>query len=240
MDCKFIDIFLKNKRFYCFWAFFALFCGFLLPAQTLKARYISYIERYKQVAQQHQREFGIPAAITIAQGLLESNAGSSYLATAGNNHFGIKCHRWKGEHVEWNDTLKHICYRKYGCPEDSFLDHARFLKGPRYKVLYQFDITDYRSWAEGLRDCGYAEDPNYPQKLIRLIEQYQLYALDGGQRLPDAKQDLNHREITEQQVEDGIQDLSNKQAEKKHRDSNKQQPKPHYKQGKVNASADND
>jgi len=213
-----------------FCAFFVLFCALTAPAQGLSGRYTDYIERYKQVALQHQQEFGIPACITLAQGLLESNAGCSYLAKQGNNHFGIKCYHWRGDRVEFNDTTRHVCYRKYGCAEDSFLDHARFLKGPRYSVLYKLDISDYRSWAQGLRDCGYAEDPDYPVKLIRLIEQYKLYALDGSPRQPSPQ------EIKQEQdkLQRSHESLADKDREIKQRSYH------NARQGRVAASADND
>ena len=169
--------FLNNKQETVFCSFLLLLVALLAQGQALNARYLEYIDRYKAIALEHQRDFGVPAAITLAQGLLESNAGQSYLARRGNNHFGIKCYSWKGPVVEYDDTLKHNCYRNYGCAEDSFLDHAKFLKGKRYSTLYDLDIADYKGWAKGLRDCGYAEDPAYPQKLIRLIEQYELNML---------------------------------------------------------------
>ncbi len=179
MGRKFIEIFSFGKQisFFCF--FFALFCAFWAPAQTKHQRYLDYIERYKGVALQHERDYGVPASITLAQGLLESSVGQSRMALEANNHFGIKAYNWKGE-VYGRDSLGAVGYRKYGSPEDSYLDHAKFLKGARYSVLYNLDVKDYRSWAQGLRDCGYAEDANYPSKLISIIEQYELYALDGG------------------------------------------------------------
>jgi flagellum-specific peptidoglycan hydrolase FlgJ len=140
---------------------------------------LDYIERYKAIALQGEREYGVPASITLAQGLLESYVGLSKMALEANNHFGIKAYNWQGE--------VYAGYRKYGSPEDSFRDHALFLQGPRYSILYRFDVQDYRSWAQGLRDCGYAEDVNYPAKLIRIIEQYELYALNGGKRMDGAK-----------------------------------------------------
>ena len=152
-----------------------VFCTVSLSGQTRNARFVEYIERYSAVALEHERSHGVPASITLAQGLLESNAGRSYLARRGNNHFGIKCHStWHGPSVEFDDTLAHPCYRKYGSPEDSFLDHARFLSTRRYMPLHELDPGDYRGWAQGLLDCGYAEDPAYPQKLVALIEQYRL------------------------------------------------------------------
>ena len=180
---KIIEIFPINKQLSCFCLIFVLFSAFSAPAQTKHQRYLDYIERYKTVALEHEREFGVPASITLAQGLLESSVGQSKMAQEANNHFGIKAYHWKGEVYGGCDSLGTVGYRKYGCPEDSYLDHVKFLKGPRYSILYELEITDYRSWAQGLRDCGYAEDANYPAKLIRLIEQYELYALDGGKRL---------------------------------------------------------
>lgn len=171
------DNFLNGKLTAAICSFFACFVAFFADGQALNARYLEYIDRYKAIALEHQRDYGVPAAITLAQGLLESNAGQSYLARRGNNHFGIKCYSWKGPVVEYDDTLKHNCYRNYGCAEDSFLDHAKFLRGKRYSALYDLDVTDYAGWAQGLRDCGYAEDPTYPQKLVRLIEQYELFTL---------------------------------------------------------------
>lgn len=180
--CKVIDIFsnCKQKTYICTIA--ALLFSLTSPAQTLNARYLDYIERYKAIAMEHSKTLGIPASITLAQGLLESRAGQSYLATRGNNHFGIKCHKWAGQAVEYDDSLKHDCYRKYETAEESFNDHAKFLKGKRYSQLYNHHVSKYRHWAHGLRRCGYAEDPAYPQKLIALIEQYELYKYDNAQR----------------------------------------------------------
>ena len=183
---KIIDFFSISKQLSHFCLFFALFCAISAPAQTKQQRYLDYIERYKAVALQHERDYGVPASITLAQGILESSVGQSKMAQEANNHFGIKAYHWSGEVYGACDSLKQVGYRKYGAPEDSFLDHAKFLKGPRYSVLYQLDVTDYRSWAQGLRDCGYAEDINYPAKLINIIEKYELYALNGGKRMDGA------------------------------------------------------
>ena len=184
---KIIDFFPINKQISVFCLIFAFFCAFSASAQTQHTKYLEYIERYKQVALDHEREFGVPASITLAQGILESSVGQSKMAREANNHFGIKAYHWNGEVYGRSDSLKQVGYRKYGTPEDSFLDHTMFLKGPRYSILYQFDVKDYRSWAQGLRDCGYAEDANYPAKLINIIEQYELYALNGGKRLDGSK-----------------------------------------------------
>ncbi len=172
---KIIDFFPINKRILFFCLIFGLFYTISLSAQPTRQDYLDYIDRYKSVALQYENEYGVPASITLAQGLLESYVGQSKMAQEANNHFGIKAYHWQGE--------VYSGYRKYGSPEDSYLDHAIVLRGSRYSVLHQLDVTDYRSWAQGLRDCGYAEDANYPTKLINIIEKYELYALNGGKRL---------------------------------------------------------
>ena len=188
LERKIIDNFPINKRIYIFCLIFAIFYAFTASSQTTRQDYLEYIERYKPVALQFEQEYGVPASITLAQGILESYAGKSRMAKEANNHFGIKAYHWKGEIYGKGDSLSsNVGYRKYGAPEDSFLDHAKFLKGPRYSILYELEVTDYRSWAQGLRDCGYAEDINYPTKLINIIEQYELYALNGGKRIDGAK-----------------------------------------------------
>lgn len=187
LERKIIDFFPKNKHLSHFCLIFALFWAVSAAAQPRQQHYLDYIERYKTVALQHEKEYGVPASITLAQGILESSVGQSRMAQEANNHFGIKAYHWKGEVYGGNDSLKQVGYRKYGLPEDSFLDHAKFLTGPRYSVLYQLDVNDYRSWAQGLRDCGYAEDVNYPTKLINIIEQYELYSLNGGHRLDGSR-----------------------------------------------------
>ena len=123
---------------------------------------------------------GVPASITLAQGLLESGYGLSELAVKGNNHFGIKCHNtWTGAKVYHDDDTKGECFRKYDSPEESFRDHSDFLRyRDRYKFLFDLELTDYEGWAHGLRKAGYATDPKYPEKLIRLIEEHELYLYD--------------------------------------------------------------
>lgn len=143
--------------------------------------YNHYIERYANIALNNQREFGIPASITLAQGLLESGAGLSTLATKANNHFGIKCHRsWRGSRTFHNDDRPNECFRAYDQPEDSFKDHAQFLQQPRYKGLFRLDTKDYKGWARGLQQAGYATDRGYANKLIKIIEDYRLYLIDAG------------------------------------------------------------
>ena len=227
-----------HKQISHFCLFFALFCAFSAPAQTKQQRYLDYIERYKAIALQGERDYGVPASITLAQGLLESYVGESKMAQEANNHFGIKAYNWQGE--------VYSGYRKYSCAEDSFLDHALFLKGPRYSVLYNFDVTDYRSWAQGLRDCGYAEDVNYPAKLIRIIEQYELYALNGGKRMDGAV--VKQAEPDDEDTSDSGRWHHRKRrnrtgdatASTQPQQPERQEPRTPLLQGRVPSSADND
>ncbi len=140
-----------------------------------------YITMWKEVAVQKMKQHGIPASITLAQGLLESGNGNSMLAREANNHFGIKCHSdWTGQRVYHDDDKKNDCFRKYKDASQSFDDHSTFLQRPRYASLFELKPTDYKGWAHGLKQAGYATDPNYPRKLIELIERYQLNDLDRG------------------------------------------------------------
>lgn len=152
---------------------------FFSMAATASNPYEEYIERYSSLAVEHQNEYGIPASITIAQGLLESAAGRSTLASEGNNHFGIKCHKeWTGKTMLRDDDAPDECFRAYNTPEESFRDHSLFLTRSRYRRLFDLDVTDYQGWARGLRECGYATDPNYAARLITIIERYTLYSFD--------------------------------------------------------------
>ena len=128
------------------------------------------------------RRTGVPASITLAQGLLESGSGKSTLAVKANNHFGIKCHKdWKGKKVYHDDDAKGECFRAYAKPEESFRDHSDFLRyNDRYKFLFDYEVSDYRSWCYGLKQAGYATDPKYAIKLIDLIETYGLGRYDVG------------------------------------------------------------
>ena len=168
------------------------------------------------------------------------------MAVEANNHFGIKAYHWQGEVYGRCDSLKQVGYRKYGTPEDSFLDHAQFLKGPRYSILYEFDITDYRSWAQGLRDCGYAEDVNYPAKLINIIEQYELYALDGGKRLDGNRVIQQVDEEEEQPNNDRWHHRKRRNRTTEQNQVQQEQSQEHQptftplRQGCVGSSADND
>ena len=139
-----------------------------------------YILQYKDIAMGNMQKYGIPASIILAQGILESGAGRGDLALEANNHFGIKCHNdWLGESVRHDDDSAQECFRKYKEASESYRDHALFLVGKnRYATLFTYEKDDYKAWAKGLRVCGYATDPNYPDKLISYIERYNLHQYD--------------------------------------------------------------
>lgn len=144
-------------------------------SQSLSQRYLDYIAKYKSLAVTEQYRHGIPASITMAQALLESNAGQSMLAVKGKNHFGIKCGSdWKGKTIHKDDDNVQDCFRSYKNVLDSYEDHSLFLKRDRYASLYSIPMKDYKAWARELKRCGYATDPNYANKLIKVIEDYNL------------------------------------------------------------------
>ena len=154
---------------------------FTALAQSPNAAYRAYIEKYAWMAVEQMHRHDIPASITLAQGLLESGAGRSTLATQANNHFGIKTGgSWSGPYVLRDDDMPNEKFRKYRSAADSYEDHSLFLKQPRYRRLFDLRITDYKGWARGLKACGYATSPTYADNLIRIIELYQLYDYDSG------------------------------------------------------------
>ena len=139
-----------------------------------------YVKFYSNIAMDEMIQFGIPASITLAQGILESGAGKGRLAVQANNHFGIKCHDWNGKKIYHDDDEEQECFRKYDNPEYSYRDHSLFLTNRgRYSFLFDLKKDDYKQWAKGLKKAGYATDPKYPQKLIDLIQRYQLYKYDN-------------------------------------------------------------
>ena len=147
-------------------------------AQSLSPAYLAYIDAYRDMAIEQQRNHQVPAAITMAQGLLESAAGKSDLALNANNHFGIKCGGdWVGRKTYKDDDHSNECFRVYADVMDSYEDHSLFLLRKRYESLFALAIDDYQGWAYGLKTCGYATDPKYPEKLIRIIETYDLHQL---------------------------------------------------------------
>ena len=163
----------RYKIYITVWAFLLFVLPAVHSAEVQNPAYVAYIDQWKATALAQQAEYGIPASITLAQGLLESGAGQSDLATIANNHFGIKCHsEWQGKTFRKDDDQRDECFRSYQRAEDSFRDHSLFLKRKRYEVLFTYKVTDYKAWANGLKACGYATDPGYPQKLIRIIETY--------------------------------------------------------------------
>ena len=141
-----------------------------------------YISNFKDIAIAEMNQFGIPASITLAQGILESGNGESRLATEGKNHFGIKCHdNWNGETIIEDDDEKGECFRKYSKVADSYRDHSLFLtERERYSSLFDLSPTNYKAWAKGLKKAGYATNPKYPSLLIDLIEKYDLSRFDKG------------------------------------------------------------
>ncbi|MEG1334138.1 MAG: glucosaminidase domain-containing protein [Bacteroides sp.] len=170
-----------NKRFLTLCAFILLLtlCADAY-SQKRNSRYVEYVNRYSELAVEQMREHRIPASITLAQGLLESGAGMSELARKSNNHFGIKCgSSWNGRTVSHDDDARGECFRAYRNPKDSYEDHSAFLKrGARYAFLFELDLTDYKGWARGLKKAGYATDPSYANRLITIIEDYELYKYD--------------------------------------------------------------
>lgn len=168
------------------------------------AQYQDYIDKYKDIAIREMHTYGIPASITLAQGLLESGAGNSELARNGNNHFGIKCRGWNGKTVYHDDDERGECFRAYDSALESYEDHSRFLAtGQRYSKLFKLSHSDYKGWAHGLKSCGYATNPKYAHRLIEIIELYSLHQYDkahqykskdlvGKKLLAKTKSSTNH------------------------------------------------
>ncbi|HPE40266.1 MAG TPA: glucosaminidase domain-containing protein [Bacteroidales bacterium] len=170
-----------------------------LFAQYTEADIYNYIEKYKDLAIRNMYDYKIPASIKMAQGIFESACGTSRLATVGNNHFGIKCHKeWVGDTIKVDDDELQECFRKYTKVEDSYEDHSRFLTSrPRYSKLFSLDIMDYTSWAKGLKEAGYATNPKYAERIISLIERFQLAQLDTiyQERLAKGWFEMQHPEV---------------------------------------------
>ncbi len=165
---------------------FLLLAGSAVSAQSLTVQ--QYIDTYKDLAIQEMKRMGIPASITLAQGILETENGNSELLKKSNNHFGIKCKSsWSGGSVSHDDDASGECFRKYNSAEDSYRDHSNFLRGSdRYAFLFKLEPTDYKGWAYGLKKAGYATNPAYPAILIKSIEDYNLqqYTLQGIKDMP--------------------------------------------------------
>jgi LysM repeat protein len=161
---------------------------FCITTPTLFAQKITvneYIDKYSDISVSEMKRSGIPASITLAQGILESGSGNSAPAVKDNNHFGIKCHGWNGAKGYYDDDKKGECFRKYKDVKESYVDHTDFLMShKRYAFLFDYKSTDYKNWAKGLKKAGYATDPNYAQKLIDYIEKYDLHQYDTGVAVP--------------------------------------------------------
>ena len=165
----------------------ALFC----LSQSTNQAYWSYIDKYKGWAIEQMQQYRIPASITLAQGLLESNAGRSRLATQANNHFGIKVGgSWTGPYIVQSDDAPNDRFRKYKSARDSYIDHSKFLQGKRYQGLFRLSITDYKGWARGLKAAGYATSPSYAESLIRVIEMYGLNQFDTAKGAKSKVQEM--------------------------------------------------
>lgn len=160
-----------------------------------------YITKYKEIALDHEKKYGIPASITLAQGILESGAGKSMLTVNANNHFGIKAgNSWEGSvYLAWDDEINKSRFRKYSSANESFDDHAKVLRGSRYSSLFAKSIYDYRAWAYGLQKAGYATATNYAKALIGYIDAYKLYSINGGVKLKPGKTITITKYITKEQ-----------------------------------------
>jgi len=184
----------------------------------------AYIEKYRDIAVSEMRRTGVPASITLAQGMIESDFGCSTLARQGNNHFGIKCHSdWTGPTIRHHDDRRNECFRKYQRPEDSFYDHSDFLRsGSRYIFLFDLDVTDYKGWARGLKKAGYATNPDYANMLIRKIDEMNLHYYDMGYTADVKKEKVEEVEEVEE-VEKGGNVVSERKADKRILENNRVQ-----------------
>ena len=168
-----------KRIIFTFLCIFLWFQTVISQTMTWNQHYQEYFDKYKDVAVEQMLKYHIPASITLAQGVLESGAGRSELATRANNHFGIKCNGWTGRKSYHDDDERNECFRAYDNVYESFQDHSVFLTtSRRYSSLFQLKLTDYKGWAKGLKTCGYATSPVYASKLIEIIQLYKLYEYD--------------------------------------------------------------
>lgn len=206
---------------------FLMLSPFFVIGQNKSNSTQDYINTYTKIAIEQEKQYGIPACITLAQGILESGSGRSRLATEANNHFGIKCHNdWKGKKIYKDDDKKNECFRVYDNAEQSYIDHSLFLVGKkRYAELFQLKITDYKGWAKGLKKAGYATNPKYPQLLIDIIELYDLANITQTYQEEESQEE--NKEIIAQNKEKIPQSKEIKQQ-------NKEKKKPFWKRWKEN------
>jgi LysM repeat protein len=172
----------------------------LIPSFLFSNDTEAYIKKYRKTAIKEMRKYGIPASITLAQGILESGSGKSRLARKGRNHFGIKCTSdWNGRTIKEDDDKKDECFRRYRKAKHSYRDHSEFLANKkRYAFLFEYDKRDYKAWANGLKQAGYATNPNYPTLLITLIEKYDLHKYDKrGAKRAIRKEEREEEETSE-------------------------------------------
>lgn len=187
--------FIQMMRRQCLVLCIALCAAVSVFGQSVNTKYLRYIDTYKEMAVDQMLRYKIPASITLAQGLLESGAGESYLARVANNHFGIKCgSSWKGPYVRQDDDARNEKFRKYKSVAESYEDHSLFLKQPRYASLFKYSTRNYKDWAHGLKRCGYATNPRYGYLLIDLIERYDL---DQYDRWKSVKQKYDNSQLAE-------------------------------------------
>lgn len=178
----------KKKKMRLILTTLLLIVSLLSWGQRTNQAYWTYIDKYKDWAIEQMRDYHIPASITLAQGLLESNAGRSTLATKANNHFGIKVgSSWTGPYIIQSDDRPNDRFRKYKSARESYIDHSKFLQQKRYQGLFRLSITDYKGWARGLKAAGYATSPTYADALIRVIEMYNLNQFDRGKSRSSVK-----------------------------------------------------
>lgn len=181
---------MKNQHLKIISFFIAIFCSSIVTYAQSSADILAYIDRYSKLALEQEKRYGVPASITLAQGILESAAGKSRLARQGNAHFGIKkSSGWNGPIIKaWDDDPHISQFRSYRSAQESYEDHSRFLRdNGRYRNLFSISVYNYRSWAKGLQEAGYATSPTYAQALIGYIDRYRLYEFNGGVKLRPGK-----------------------------------------------------
>jgi LysM repeat protein len=187
--------------------FFIIITAAAIPAGAQNLTREQYIDKYSDWAVEEMLRSGIPASVTLAQGLLESDNGNSTLAVRANNHFGIKCHGWKGRKITHDDDRRNECFRKYKSARESYSDHTDFLmNSPRYSFLFELEQSDYNGWAKGLKKAGYATAPNYASMLVSIIEENGLEQYDRGRRRPgerDVDEQMDLADIDDFEIEVG-------------------------------------
>jgi len=186
------------KKFALLLSLIALVSSYSFAQDEPRLTAEQYIAQFKEAAIADMKKTGVPASITMAQGMFESDYGNSSLAKVAKNHFGVKCHKdWGGDTYYMDDDAPNECFRRYTSVEESYDDHSNFLRTrDRYKFLFDLQIEDYKGWAKGLKQAGYATNPAYADKLIEIIERYNLQALDQGgtpQPIADNKEE-KHKE----------------------------------------------